>query len=1347
VVINLPIDNVTTSGTTPIVSGWGPGSSMSSADNSVIYFHPFGTFPQIATAIAGAFNTIEDRSYDAIAIGADVVIRMRNGQSASNNFFMMAQLTLTNELYFQSVQYAPSTQFPFEGGTDSATIRLKFPLADLDILSAGNVYIKTARGISEIAFAGRYVDEAVTATGSSEIGGLNGYADYGALYITDKLDRPVVTTVGDFIAYNLYEVPLGLFSIFAVKDMDGDFFSSNYGISPINEVYRYFDIQADTPAVFVTGRKYLVKSDNVGDSISYLGSTITVSPTIPSNGTMFTAGYTPAELAGVGEGLFKTYSYTVLYAPIEPGSVSISLVPSGETFSDNGLGILTGSIGGTGTVDYTTGLVNATFYYPVPNLTDVMISYNSNSQAPFTVATGTPIVVAQIFYAQAILSTDTLDPAVTYMLYGDPTTDSILDKNTYISYTATYAGTPVAFVGPSPGGRFIYYGTPLLIDPTNFVVDADLKTFSGFFQFKDIVDVGITTNTSTVLFSNRNKFIDNDIEVEYDYLKENFSVEEAVNSRIFKRVAKWVYQGGDDIRDNPYRLNTLPVFGAMSYSPSSLVKVQNPLAFTHEWPYLEQPPQQYVSGLLSDNYYFFYDKLDLTQLQNANPASADYFTDYFTFQSVPNTPDQERYDIFSYNAEIGLCEVFFRGVKMRIKPVAPNTQSVQVGTKPPFIANSTAYAGYKFSVLLRTIKQDPTTIQSPVLFNIIENQTHKTILFLIDVVVEDYRTLSFLNPDDLGTYLSPEIDYPDMLNTQLDYLLMYSLKSKKTEVLTDNSASSFIVGLDGNDYGDVKLSVGIDASSPSGLIGNYTLMNVFSNPAYDWDVRDELHTFNAENIFTGSFEFGPTLFPYAIKVNQSQIFFGVTGYNYAQAPVPYPNFYAPYDFATMTGSTIFIPYGSDFDWEGFPWTQVHGGASYFEPIMQRIAYANIAEKINTYSPYINYTTYSWDSTTNATVASTNQFYLEVADPVKITMTSAVVPQIDTDKPQEFASTPIIGVTYSSIGYYSEIYRHSGPYEPKFDNIIYFAEQKTDSIVEAGINLGFMQTTLNPNVDGFGFVNNLGYMKVAYTDVLTLANNAKYPPRYPLLNETPVDYRDYFTFQSSWDPGFYRLYTTKANYTPQAGSRNMTELKNFFGTKLMKTDSTVRLQDWNVVEVPSVDLITASNIDNYSGEIIYAVVNGVVQAWVNVRARLIRFLIADGADGVFSQYLLPQFCVGNPASFDDTVTAYLTANVLPTYMVQELDLYIKTYAQTLSLPIVQGTLSDAQKLQNGYIEDQNFTSTAKGTFVYYFQYTLSPSANVSLAPSITVGKISEQNFNPNSNSGATSTTTSSTALTN
>ena len=67
--------------------------------------------------------------------------------------------------------------------------------------------------------------------------------------------------------------------------------------------------------------------------------------------------------------------------PIQPKSLQIT--DSIETFSDNGLGVLNGSLGGTGTIVYTTGVWTATFNTAVTAGRDILADYSPLSGTGF----------------------------------------------------------------------------------------------------------------------------------------------------------------------------------------------------------------------------------------------------------------------------------------------------------------------------------------------------------------------------------------------------------------------------------------------------------------------------------------------------------------------------------------------------------------------------------------------------------------------------------------------------------------------------------------------------------------------------------------------------------------------------------------------------------------------------------------------------------------------------------------------------------------------------------------------------------------------------------------------------
>lgn len=1228
--IDQPINLTATEGYIDIEPGWGTTSALAAYSNVPIYFHPFGTVEEIAQSIANAFNTLEQRNFDAIAIGDTCVIRMRAGQAITNTFFSTFNTTFPNRLEVQGkdLSLAPLDQYSFEGGTDRANTRLKIGIDDMEKLQTGEVYAKTKNGISKIVHVGRFMDDVIQKVGGSDPSDIAGFNDYAVLTIEDILDTPLIGSTKEYAAYTLFRIPVGVFSVFNIKDMDGDFWSSDYNRSPKHEFKRYFNIPSGED-MLVIGREYYIFSDS---------STATTSIT---NGT-------------------NTYY-------------------SGTSF--------------------------------IATDTD------------FVVNSGDPFVVAKIFFQKSYSEADLL-PVGSYEILGDNIFDTvdIYDNSGPIPILIGTQSAGTTFTLSAIGSFVKATGKATVITLLSGSIsgeidnaDSDLKSFPGFSKFKDFLTIeDENVDKNTVAFKLNDKYFFNDLRSEYDYLKENYNKDLSTKSRLFQYITKWVFKGGLDVRDNPYRLNTHPVFGTFNFAPSYSIKTQNPEAFTHEWYYLEGTPNQYSDTYAKDNYYFFPDKLDYAKLIDNDPNSQDYFTQYFTFQPTENSPLQERYTIFDYNTEIGLSETFFRGAKIRIKEIIRDTQAPELRSiKPPFKQKSTMFDGYKFTSLLRVKKETRGIIESPVTIEVVENKRHKTITMIIDVIVEDYRTLGLDNPGFLGSSASPTVLYPDTLEPALDYTLLYSMKSKKMESVFTNSSDFSVKGLDAHEIGDIKLSVSLDFSSPAGAIGSNTFINVFDNPDYDWDMRDEVKNFNPVNYMFGEFQFGDTLHDAPTGSTQKQVLFSVPGL--FEAPV---------------GTPISIPYGSNFEWENFATYQNEGGKLYIEPIMQRLSFVNIAEKVNRFSRYIKYKSYDWNGFFS--VPATPKFYIEFVEPSTIMKKNSLLPEPDNDKPEEFANESIIGTVLTRVNSAQTIRRYGGPYEPKFRNVFHFKDQIRDALQTPGspstvFDLAFQQATFNPNVDGFGLIQNFGYLKVANNDILSLVNNNKYNAAYPLVNEVAIDRLDFPVYQSSWDPGFWRKFINKNTYKYQAGTREMREVKNFLASKVMKTPKNIRLQEFNVIQVADLDQV---NVNTFTDEIVFAVqtpdnsteVNKIV-GYINVQERLIRYLIEDGADTEFIKSLMPEFGVGDPDILSDDVVEYLNLNVIPTFQLNEVLPYVRLYKQaSLNLPYIDGTLTDVAKVQNGYKPINDFSTNKISDFVYKFEYTIEPSQNASLSITLDVGKI-------------------------
>ena len=593
--------------------------------------------------------------------------------------------------------------------------------------------------------------------------------------------------------------------------------------------------------------------------------------------------------------------------------------------------------------------------------------------------------------------------------------------------------------------------TPLSFDNSFY---PDLDSFPGFYgiQALEFIDdeVGIDTKNKQLNFGK--------LDSEYDYTLDNYNPEYALDSRVNPYITKWVYRGGTDIRGNGYRLNSNIAFNPLNFSPSFFRRSQDPQYFTHEWYQLQKPPYSLPEEPLHTDKSYLSGEIIESLLTDANPSLRDYFLDYFsiegedfnTYYPGSTTIDKidltERYSIFDFNSSSGYSETLFRGAKVRIKRTFTDyTQGESVN----YISDDSFYDEYKFSCVIRPVKNIKEEIQTPVKIKVLENRTFKNITFVIEIVIDDERVLNFED-------ISPENQYLD-----LDYFLLYSLKDKLDSANFPTTTTAWLPSgsIELPIVGDIKLSSALNVSSIPTTQGSFSSVNpgtfgdtgiIFSipNPDYDTDLRDEV-----------SFTYLPSVVPDLSGPNSTSpgSFYGVAGpspYNYT---LPFPTGVGE-DFLRFTNTGP--DYGFDFTDIGIPGPvnipsianfsvisnipiyQRGGGTGYLKNLLEKISFANLSFWVNTGYPYIDYLTYEWDKDTRSTRILEDQFVLEFLRPSVFEQDTTLIPVEITDKPQEL-SAPNIGYNLEEIEFETELYRYSGEYVPSFREILKFENVKYD----------------------------------------------------------------------------------------------------------------------------------------------------------------------------------------------------------------------------------------------------------------------------------------------------------------
>jgi hypothetical protein len=296
------------------------------------------------------------------------------------------------------------------------------------------------------------------------------------------------------------------------------------------------------------------------------------------------------------------------------------------------------------------------------------------------------------------------------------------------------------------------------------------------------------------------------------------------------------------------------------------------------------------------------------------------------------------------------------------------------------------------------------------------------------------------------------------------------------------------------------------------------------------------------------------------------------------------------------------------------------------------------------------------------------------------------------------------------------------------------------------SMKYQNITLGTGKENFGLIKNTSFNRRALTNPFNVDPNSGYKPQYPLVNQSPFGIRDVSVFESTWDPGRFTDYGNgKTNGVLTNGSKSMTEVKNFFGSKVMSTPQIVRIQTQNVYPAVSPDASQNSrglslgivnrglenpflfSVDNYPDfEIFWGETEKDFKAQLLLDRSLIKFFKDSGVSRTFNKFLVPEFGLSPSNSFSADIEKYLRINVLPTYEAKDINIYFKRVIKdpnvTSTLPPIVSNLTDHDKIFGGYYKlDQN-QIVQSGPLTYEFTLIKDPKYDYSVAFSYNIGKI-------------------------
>jgi hypothetical protein len=1219
----------------------------------IFYFNSGGTLEQSAQALASCINGIRS-SFTAYAYGDRIFIKLNPAgdfdqiyQISFNSPALNYSAVTINSLYSNSELIGKI--FNFIGGSPEKGNRLIIDSGHLDKITQNldKILVKSSDSWSKIRKVSPYIDEITETNSTTQISRAKALYNYDSkiAIVLDENETPTILN-REFLMKFQYIPKFGLLSFYLIKDLDFDFYSSQYSNFPNIDAYEYYYVPPGLN-LLQTGVQYKRFGRGAIAWLSSKGSGYSTQlgvPTVGGSGTGLTLNIFSNSL-----GEIEKFEVAELGSGYLPGDV---------------IGISNGSGG------------NIT----IPSTSIFITPFDTS----YAILEGTPFVTQ---FIDSGLST----------LFSSPINDE----------------------------------------------DQELQGFEGFSLLKN--PELVVPSSQTLEYTLQQKYLNGISETEYDFYKENESLDFATRSKIIPYITKWGIKNGKDSRDNPYRLNTEIVFGRNNFSPDHEDYTQNPVNFTHEWFYIESS-FSYVNDntTRSQNTNYFDTPLDLDKLL----TDPNYFEDYFTYTPTSTLgkeigETQFRYSNLYQNG-IGQWEAFFKGFKVNFSDVT-DSQIIGENGKPVAKSTTDRFKDYRFSCILKPVEEDINDqTKPPIRYRVIEHQDWKFIVVVIEVFIGSRSSINTyweslaaisdkVTNSTFNTEIIPSFPYYDSINgdyrilfnqegvSNLTHTLLYSLKNKKYNKVLERYSNTKMGS---------KLNITSSGFNPSDLTIKI-LPNIFT-PRYIGSLQEDIINplestpvfIKDQNALTDLFLTGapPAIPPDELRnpiILSLENFVQVDG----QVRLVDKNL-------TVTG---IVPTGvfsiiSQF----YSFKVLTGGKGHFEKIFEKISFAKFKKYINSpINGIIEYFSYRESSTPGQSVlVQTPNYYLDIPDISKIRKENQLITIPTNQIPIQFSGQENIGTEYevAQLPVKYELNRYRGEFEPIFQNYsTYFSSFifRKNAILE----LKLSNTRFNSTLDKFLTLKNFNHIKIADSQILELESSDAFLPIYPKIDEIAIGKEDLFLLKGNWDWGFHFKYLNKNTYLPVSGALRVEEDIAFI-SKLIALPENIELDNFIVDPAQESDPRT---LDISNSEVIIRETPIAVEGVINLTNVITRFLINDGIAAKFNQYLInSNEFIGNFNSISDLdprvtsyVREYIKLNILKLYEIDIIEFYAKSdtsiQSQNEGNPnsISFINLNDQQRFRQGYTLLKSVQINKQDKLILQFSFSKKQGSGLSISPKIKI----------------------------
>ena len=1349
---NRRYDYFVASDLTYVKGGWGPGSF--SDEGGAYYFHPFGTNEQIASAIAGVLNSVNYKSYKAFHSGNEVVIRSEGSDSRNDgifsffvykDFYSKSTFVDSEKIYFNDIDGKDLTEvLDFVGGSDYTNTRVKITNLDASKLSVDRSYIRTNFGLSKIKFIGKCIDYDPS---EIQFNTIKDYNTHSIVEIENNTHTILIGSNNTIVVEELINIESGVFSMYGLKDLDIDFWSSNYGKTPTEEYYRYIDIQPDGITPIIQGIDYAVAS---GATVNYMGNIYG-----PSSNFIFRGGtsssYTlvessPTARANVVPTLFVN-SITNAQSGINDPLVDIDKFPGFLGLQDIKFLNDTSSILTKkdqmyfGKVNSEYDVLKENYIRNLSNLSRVTPyitkwvyqggidvrgnDYRLNASPAFT-----PLNFSPSFFSPG------RDPLYFtnewYLLENPPilaTKKLLSDTNSYCTGSISLASLQNA--DPSEEDYFVNYFT---VDGDDYY-NLDTVKFSGieskhadqrytYFTYDPAsgfsetifrgVKVRIKERTDTSLKTKeRNLFKSGDQKFKgYKFsciLKsiddpDPYSITPPVTFSVnqndtFKNVTFIITVTNNDLRfvdfenlsDALYTSNPdanllfTTATGSWYYNPTGIYGGSDYFGLYS----ISNKYRHSVTGSssLSERSKLAASEKLSSSIGNVKLSAGLNITNRATIGISPYVG----YDSFDGSGIIPIIvnSEYDTDLREEVKFYSPSTPVFGVSTRPSF---------YRSTYTLFSPKpNDPGSYW--------EKLPWPT------GVGKNYLNFNEVNPTSSYTFDFTNLGYSPPLFTRVPIPVSYNSVKNKAVYQFGSGENYWESVFSKISFPEIyKLFL-----EDSGYI-NYT--KSYWNSATSSTVIEQ-DTYVLEFIKPSSFVQNSRKIP--LEDNYK--------------PEKYSNTFVGYQLIEERSVTEFFRYGGGYSpkfIDVLPFSNIKNdylSSDRSNPTSLDIT-ISLRQKIKGDSKFFG-------------IGSDYEILIDGSPRKKLRLVKGNTYNFIFDN---FRSTSFVGSYPIKKNFIISLVENSGEtqnlYTTKYtlgttasvftvpqdvqSEIYYELEGENFSGGSATVveSLEYKNATFGINKDSFGTVKNLNFYKYAKSNPFGIDPNSGYKLQYPLIGETPIDKRDLFIFESTWDAGRYQEYLAPTTYQYLPGTKNMVEQKSFLGSKVMKTPNIIK-EPFQLKYPSSISDVFNANPDLYPKyEIIWEETDTEIKALLLIDRTAIKHFQKGGIDKRFSELLVSEFGIGNETILTDDIDEYVKNNVLPQYEAKEISIYIKKIQITpgIDLQPIITDLSDYQKISNGFMKSTNNNITKRTPLEYEFRLKKDPSFDYSVAFSFLVGKI-------------------------